>query len=917
MDTHISAASAAAQNTDPVEQGVAIDAITKRYVQSMLLPAAHLYKPSCPTISLPYSNMANALHTPPFHMSATNFYNSPCSDIAPSHDAPSTLNDDSFMENNNTSFAVNDAPPPDINPAGPTPVEEVTEGMPPVSDFIPKDAPNHSHPTPPPDRPLGTGEADGDVAMVNGDSETQPTDQPQVELAPAPAVESQPVQSSESSLVRPREDDAEDDGERAAKRSRVEMDASVDAEFAQPEVAQPESAVPGSLMPVEANADRAMSQPAEAASLPAADESLPESVIAPAQTTTEAAQASAPAEMDAPADAAPQTAAQAVENDAQPSIEPGSTPAPADSTTAPRHSTTPMTEPQKRTLVEKMKNLKKTKHSLFFVRPVDPLALNIPTYHDVIKNPMDLGTMDQKLKSNQYGSVQDFVDDFNLIISNTMTFNGPNHAVTQAGMSMKAYFDKMMESIPGPDQVAAKKASHSKRSSPAARAPQRQARQPAAPAAMPVAKSETFALQQDGVPQVRRESNGRPARAIKPPANRDIPYAKPKRKQHQLELRFCEHVLDELRSPKYGQVNAVFLLPVDPVALNIPHYRQIVKHPMDLSTMAQKLKQGQYGKANEFKSDFELIVSNCKAFNPIGNPVRDMAIQLHRYFEELWEGKAKWERQNKPQSARGGSTSDDEDSDADEEDDDEPPEDEKEQTIQALQKQLADMQNMLAGMAPGAAGAKARSHKKRDRTKDSKRSSKIGSMSSAPKSRPSASRAAPKKAAKPKKVTYEEKQEISEAVGRMNDSQVQELTKIITDNCDKYQGQDEMELEIDDLPSEVQLMLLRYTRKLFGKPKSAAEPMSPLDDGEMEDDDFEPSERVGGGGGAAQKRKKHKPMSKREQQERINALSSKLEQFKNPGTSGSESPAGGESYGAAKAEAESSGDDESEESEEE
>ncbi|KAK3078902.1 hypothetical protein LTR53_020623, partial [Teratosphaeriaceae sp. CCFEE 6253] len=74
-------------------------------------------------------------------------------------------------------------------------------------------------------------------------------------------------------------------------------------------------------------------------------------------------------------------------------------------------------------------------------------------------------------------------------------------------------------------------------------------------------------------------------------------------------------------------------------------------------------------------------------------------------------------------------------------------------------------------------------------------------------------------------------------------------------------------------------MLLKYVRKLFGKPKSAqAEPLSPPDDGEMWDDDFEPSERAaGGGGGEARKRKKHKPMSKTEQQEKINQLNSKLE----------------------------------------
>ena len=34
---------------------------------------------------------------------------------------------------------------------------------------------------------------------------------------------------------------------------------------------------------------------------------------------------------------------------------------------------------------------------------------------------------------------------------------------------------------------------------------------------------------------------------------------------------------------------APFLNPVDPIALNIPHYPTIVKHPMDFSTIERKL----------------------------------------------------------------------------------------------------------------------------------------------------------------------------------------------------------------------------------------------------------------------------------------------------------------------------------------
>ncbi|KAK5709028.1 transcription initiation at TATA-containing promoter protein [Elasticomyces elasticus] len=850
MDTEIAAATTP-QEVGPVEQGVAIDAITNS--DAALLPA---------------------------------------------HNEPLATNDDSFMGNaslDTTSFVSKDAPST-IEAAEPTPIEDVVDGIQPIADFIPKDAPNHSHPTPPPERPLDSSEVDADVPMTNGHVEAQSEGAADPSPAPVPEASPQPVQaSSDSSLVRPREDDVDEGEERGAKRSRMEMHGQTEPEFADQPNAPPENAEQSDA-PVVNEVQK------DDMALPVAPNFYPD--LAPPQhglETIPRAQSIPPMEFARPA---PQT-------DAKPSIEGGVSAPPA----APesKYSTEPMTEAQKRYFNDKMKNMKKTKHATLFLTPVDPVALNIPTYPETIKHPMDLSTMEAKLKNDQYRSPQDYANDFELIVNNCRTFNGEAHPVTQLCMSMKAYFDKTMETAPKPDQVAPA-AKSSKRSSPAARAAPRPPRQPAAPPSMPVAQSEAFALPPSGVPQPRRESNGRPARAIKPPVNRDIPYAKPKRKEHQLELRFCEYVLGQLRSPKHAKLNIVFLMPVDPVALNIPNYHQIIKKPMDLSTMAQKLKQGQYGKASEFKADFHLMIQNCKEFNPPPNPVRDMGIQFERDFDQIWATKQKWERANKPQSARGTSASDD-DSDGDDDDDgSDAPEDDKEQTIQALQKQLLDMQSLLSGMGGGGSGnARPKSHKKRDRTKEKKRDR--SGLSGASKSKSVSSRPAPKKASKPKQVSYEEKQEISEAVNRMDEAQVGELTKIITDNCDKYQGQDEMELEIDDLPNHVQLMLLKFVRRLFGKPKGA-DPMSPPDDGEMEDDDFEPSERARAGGAPAQKRKKHKPMSKREQNEKIEALSSKLEQFKQAGTSGSESPTGASNFNN-QAGPESSGDDESEESEEE
>lgn len=44
----------------------------------------------------------------------------------------------------------------------------------------------------------------------------------------------------------------------------------------------------------------------------------------------------------------------------------------------------------------------KHNHAWIFHDPVDPEKLNIPDYHDVIKKPMDFGSIKQRLNSNYY-----------------------------------------------------------------------------------------------------------------------------------------------------------------------------------------------------------------------------------------------------------------------------------------------------------------------------------------------------------------------------------------------------------------------------------------------------------------------------------------------------------------------------------
>ncbi|KAI5712860.1 hypothetical protein M8J76_010859 [Diaphorina citri] len=70
-----------------------------------------------------------------------------------------------------------------------------------------------------------------------------------------------------------------------------------------------------------------------------------------------------------------------------------------------------------------------------FLEPVD--VIEVPDYADVIKQPMDLTTMTNKVKANQYLSLEDFENDFNLMVENCLTYNEKDTIFYKAGIKMK------------------------------------------------------------------------------------------------------------------------------------------------------------------------------------------------------------------------------------------------------------------------------------------------------------------------------------------------------------------------------------------------------------------------------------------------------------------------------------------------
>ncbi|CAA3002941.1 transcription factor GTE10-like isoform X2 [Olea europaea subsp. europaea] len=76
-----------------------------------------------------------------------------------------------------------------------------------------------------------------------------------------------------------------------------------------------------------------------------------------------------------------------------------------------------------------------------FNEPVDTVKFNIPDYFNVIKHPMDLGTIRKKLLSGEYSSLMGFAADVRLTFENALTYNPRGNDFHFMAEAMKKFFE--------------------------------------------------------------------------------------------------------------------------------------------------------------------------------------------------------------------------------------------------------------------------------------------------------------------------------------------------------------------------------------------------------------------------------------------------------------------------------------------
>ncbi|XP_030272757.1 bromodomain-containing protein 3-like [Sparus aurata] len=99
------------------------------------------------------------------------------------------------------------------------------------------------------------------------------------------------------------------------------------------------------------------------------------------------------------------------------------------------------------------------------------------------------------------------------------------------------------------------------------------------------------------------------------------------------QMKHCDAILKEMLSKKHAAYAWPFYKPVDAEALELHDYHDIIKHPMDLSTVRKKMDKGEYSDPQSFATDVRLMFSNCYKYNPPDHEVVAMARKLQDVFE--------------------------------------------------------------------------------------------------------------------------------------------------------------------------------------------------------------------------------------------------------------------------------------------
>jgi len=92
-----------------------------------------------------------------------------------------------------------------------------------------------------------------------------------------------------------------------------------------------------------------------------------------------------------------------------------------------------------------VRQLQQHKSAWPFREPVS--ARDVPDYHRIIKEPMDLRTVDQKIQDRRYQRLADFIGDVTKIFDNCRYYNAKESNIARCATTLEQFFGPRLKTL--------------------------------------------------------------------------------------------------------------------------------------------------------------------------------------------------------------------------------------------------------------------------------------------------------------------------------------------------------------------------------------------------------------------------------------------------------------------------------------
>lgn len=264
----------------------------------------------------------------------------------------------------------------------------------------------------------------------------------------------------------------------------------------------------------------------------------------------------------------------------------------------------------------------------------------LPDYHEIIKDPVAISTLKQKIQRKSYTGIPEFVRDFAMIVQNAQIYNRPKSAPVRDVLSLqdvfKAELKKLVEEgVLKEEETVFPDLGPIPDATPEADQPSEEDEEADEDAEEDEEDEDADADESDDDGRRNRRRKG--ARPSVSDLNVPRRRGRPPKVDTPMEARI-KAILKGLRKPKDDAGN-LKVLPFEklPAPNEAPGYAEQIKNPIALDNIKKKAKRKKYPSVDHFMKDVDLLFNNAKTYNQEGSDIYQDAVDLQAEAHRLAE----------------------------------------------------------------------------------------------------------------------------------------------------------------------------------------------------------------------------------------------------------------------------------------